>query len=76
VSVTAARTSETITVRDAIVEAIDGAWGVQLSATHGQLCPVWTGRANHEPVWSCNCWHLPRIKRIADAVCAMLDGAQ
>lgn len=67
-----APTADTITVHEAIVQAIASC--DNLDSSHGQLCPTWRLRATGATIWDCNCWRLGQIKRCADAICAALDG--
>lgn len=65
-------TDDDITVHQAIIEAITSLDNP--SSTHSQRCPIWTQRAKHPPITDCNCWRLEQLTRMADVICARLDG--
>lgn len=65
---------DTLTVHQAIIEAVASL--DRPESSHGQLCPIWTRRKTNPPITRCNCWRLPQLVRIADAICARLDGAE
>lgn len=67
-----------MTTSDAHERAVDAIAAVSRRADHGQLCPVWTGRARNVHVNKCDCWIRPkaaqRVAALAQAGLLVVPG--